>query len=152
MRRRIASSFAVLGLLSAVSMVSAADQPGPNPAAQEYRAKQVLGAKVSLDGGSAAGTVDDIVFDDSGSIEYLLVINKGKLVTVPWDAATFNPQQQTAVIKITPKQYGPAQTYTAEKYPAFSAPLIELRPTIITVLTRDKSAVSNAGPIETNRT
>jgi hypothetical protein len=82
----------------------------------------VLGSKVSLDGGNAVGTVDDIVFDDSGYVEYLIVMEKGKLVTVPWEATTFNFQKRSAVIKITPKQYEAIPTYTVDKYPVFSAP------------------------------
>src|SRR5262245_36781673 len=66
-----------------------------------YRAKQVLGTKVSITGGLAIGTVDDVVFSDAGQIEYLIVANEGKLVTVPWEAAKFNFEKQTATLNIT---------------------------------------------------
>src|SRR5438046_1020970 len=66
-----------------------------------YRAKQVLGAKVSLKGDLSIGTVDDIVFSDAGQIEYLIVANEGKLVTVPWEAAKFDFEKQTATISIS---------------------------------------------------
>ena len=63
-----------------------ADRPAP-PAdarpAQTLRAKDVLGSKVSLKGGLAIGTVDDIIFDDGGDIDYLVVLNEGKDVLVP---------------------------------------------------------------------
>src|SRR5688572_26628457 len=54
-----------------------ADKDVPAP----YRAKQVLGSKVQIQGDLAIGTVDDIVFTDDGQIEYLIVANEGKLVT-----------------------------------------------------------------------
>ena len=67
--------------------------------------KQVLGPKVSIENNVAIGTVDDLVFDDYGRVEYLIVQNEGKLVTVPWEAAKFNFEQRTAVVNITPQQF-----------------------------------------------
>lgn len=46
-----------------------------------FRAKQVLGTKVLLAGEKAAGTVEDLVFDDAGNMEYLIVNNGDKLVS-----------------------------------------------------------------------
>ena len=42
-------------------------------------AKQVLGTKIMIQGDTAIGTVDDIVFDNAGNLEYLIVENEGKL-------------------------------------------------------------------------
>ncbi len=89
---------------------------------QTYRAKQIIGGKVNIDGNVSIGTVDDIVFDDSGFVEYLIVANEGKLVTVPWEAAKFNFQERTAYVKITNEQYRQIPTYSVEKYPVFSTP------------------------------
>jgi hypothetical protein len=87
-----------------------------------YRAKQVLGAKVSLKGDLSIGTVDDIVFSDAGQIEYLIVANEGKLVTVPWEAAKFDFEKQTATLSITQDQYKVIPTYTVREYPVFFEP------------------------------
>jgi len=87
-----------------------------------YRAKQVLGAKVSLKGDLSIGTVDDIVFSDAGQIEYLIVANEGKLVTVPWEAAKFDFEKQTATLSITQEQYKVIPTYTVREYPVFFEP------------------------------
>lgn len=97
-------------------------QPAENAEGHTYRAKQIIGSKVSLDGNVAAGTVDDIVLGEDGYVEYLIVMNNNKLVTVPWDATAFNFQKQTAVVKITPEQFQKVPTYTAQQYPAFSTP------------------------------
>jgi hypothetical protein len=87
-----------------------------------YRAKQVLGAKVSLKGDISIGTVDDIVFSDAGQIEYLIVANEGKLVTVPWEAAKFDFEKQTATLTISQDQYKVIPTYTVREYPAYFEP------------------------------
>ena len=87
-----------------------------------YRAKEILGAKIMIQNNTAIGTVDDIVFDDAGNLEYLLVVNDGKLISVPWDAAKFDVKSQTAVVNITPEVYKTIPTFTATTYPDFWAP------------------------------
>lgn len=97
-----------------------AAQPGENLAA--YRAKDILGSRVSVQN-TGVGTVDDIVFSAGGDVEYLIVAAAdGKLTTVPWAAATFNPQQKTAVIDIAPDRYRTIPTYTVQTYPQFFTP------------------------------
>lgn len=103
-------------------------QPG-QPATQPqgtpivYRAKQVLGSKVSISGNLGSGTVDDIVFDDAGNMDYLIVAREdGKLVTVPWEAVRFNANERTVVVNITADQYKTIPVYTAQSYPQFYTP------------------------------
>lgn len=89
--------------------------------AQSYRAKEVLGAKVQIEGERMVGTVDDIVLDDAGNVDYLIVLMSNKeLVSVPWDAAAFQPKQRMAKISITQEKFEKIPTYTAEKYPVFT--------------------------------
>jgi sporulation protein YlmC with PRC-barrel domain len=94
---------------------------------QAYRVKQVLGTKVSLKDGLSMGTVDDVVFNDQGQIEYLIVNNDNKLVTVPWEAAKFNFEKQTATVSITPEQYRAIPTYTTSQYPVYFEPAYRTR-------------------------
>ncbi|HEY2786022.1 MAG TPA: PRC-barrel domain-containing protein [Fimbriiglobus sp.] len=125
---RFAYRFGSLALLCSVFAVpSNAQSPSPQPPAstlppdhiQPIRAKQVLGSKVSLTSDFSVGTVDDIVFDDGGSIEYVIVDKDNKLVTVPWSAVKFNFEKQTATINLTPQQYQVIPTYTIRTYPNF---------------------------------
>src|SRR5829696_1089061 len=70
-------------------------------------------AIVSIEANTAIGIVDDIVLDDYGNVDYLLVINPdGKLVTVPWDAAQFNPEKRVAYVPITPERFRAVPTYS----------------------------------------
>jgi sporulation protein YlmC with PRC-barrel domain len=96
------------------------DPKAPPPVT--FRAKQVLGAKIAIQGGTAIGTVDDIVFDDAGNLEYLIVNDNNKLITVPWEAAKFDLKSQTAVVNITPEVYKTIPTYTVTTYPDFFVP------------------------------
>src|SRR4051812_48605254 len=86
--------------------------PGSTTPPAAYRAKQILGSKVTLQGNAAAGTVDDIVFSDAGDIEYLIVVDNGQYRTVPWSAARFNLDQRVAVVNVTPEQYKVVPTFT----------------------------------------
>jgi hypothetical protein len=97
-------------------------QPGVTGAPVAYRAKQILGSKVLLQGNTTAGTVDDIVFSDAGDIEYLIVVDNGQYRTVPWSAAKYNMDQRTAVVNITTDQYKVVPVFTAQTYPNFYAP------------------------------
>ncbi len=103
--------------------------PGTAPGATErdyaptpYRAKEVLGSKVLLGATQTVGVIDDIVFSEVGQIEYLIVADAGKLVTVPWDAAKFDMKARTATLTITPQVYQTIPTYTVTTYPAFYTP------------------------------
>ena len=109
----------VAALLLTAGIASAAEPATTN----HYRAKQVLGTKIMLKGESShVGIVDDIVFDDAGNLEYLIVDNGGKLVTVPFEAAAFNLEKKMATLTIAPEQYNLIPTYTATTYPSFYAP------------------------------
>jgi sporulation protein YlmC with PRC-barrel domain len=130
------AAFVVAAAITAGSFVAAQDNAQPaaaaqaapdgQPAAKEvphYRAKQILGAKVGLQGSSSVGTVDDIVLDANGNVDYLIVMtDDNKLVTVPWDATQFNVEKRTAVVQIPQEQFQKIPTYTAERYPAFASP------------------------------
>jgi hypothetical protein len=96
--------------------------PAKAPPAVTYRAKQILGAKIMIQNNTAIGTVDDIVFDDAGNLEYLIVNDNNKLITVPWEAAKFDLKSQTAVVNITPAVYKTIPTYTTTTYPDFFVP------------------------------
>ncbi|MEJ7594576.1 MAG: PRC-barrel domain-containing protein [Planctomycetaceae bacterium] len=89
---------------------------------QSYRAKSVLGSKVMIEGEVSIGKVDDIVFSDEGYVEYLIVSNENKLVTVPWEATKFNFEKRMATVNITQEHFKTVPTYSVEQYPVFHAP------------------------------
>jgi hypothetical protein len=99
-------------------------QPGqPAATTKTYRAKELLGTRMAIEGNTNVGTVDDIVFSDDGVIQYLIVTTADrKLFTVPWEAAKFDWAQRTAVITITPERFRTIPTYTVETYPQFYTP------------------------------
>ncbi|AWM40686.1 PRC-barrel domain protein [Gemmata obscuriglobus] len=116
-------------LLSAVP-VFAADPPravSAQPAvgaSNSFRAKQVLGTKILIAGNTAIGTVEDLVFDDAGNLEYLVVsTDANKLVSVPWDAAKWDLEKKVGTLNLTVEQYKTIPTFTATTYPSFYTPV-----------------------------
>jgi sporulation protein YlmC with PRC-barrel domain len=99
------------------------DEKSTADAAQHYRAKEILGSRVSLEENTKVGTVDDIVLDEHGNVDYLIVMNSdNRLVTVPWDATRLDAEKHAAVVHITPERFQQVPTYTVESYPVFSVP------------------------------
>jgi len=86
------------------------------------RVKSLLGTTVTLQGGARAGTVEDVVLSNEGVVDYLVVSEGGKLVTVPWDAVKFNWGKRTATVNLTQEQYRKIPTYTPTTYPQFYSP------------------------------
>jgi len=111
----------VTAALLVAATVSAAE-PIPAKAGGQFRAKQVIGTKILIKGDTAIGTVDDLVFDDAGNLDYMIVASEGKLVTVPFEAAKFDLEKRTASVTLTAEQYKSIPTYTVETYPTYYAP------------------------------
>lgn len=113
----------VAATMAVTNLFSQAEPVKPNAGAEHFRAKQILGSKVTIDSDLSIGTVDDIVLDENGNVDYLIVINKDqKLVTVPWDAVMLNAEKQIATVHITPEQFKKVPVYTTQQYPVFAAP------------------------------
>ena len=124
-RRSLFAFSGALVLAGASAMLAQQNPPNPpgSEPQQSFRAKQIIGSKVNIQGDMAVGTVDDIVLDEHGNVDYLIVANSdGKLVTVPWDAVKLNVDKRVAVVHIAPDQFEQVPTYTAQQYPTFTAP------------------------------
>jgi hypothetical protein len=119
------TGFALTLIVACSGMVMAQgdEQTRKSDTAAPLRAKSILGAKVQIQGDTGVGTIEDFVLNEDGVMEYFIVSDNGKLVTVPWDAAKFNFEKRTAVINITQEQYRVIPTYTADRYPEFYTPV-----------------------------
>ncbi len=130
MKRMFGKSAVVLAALTGIAVASA-DEPRVAPPASSdvanlprpLRAKQVLGAKLSIQNNTAIGTVDDIVLSNAGDVEYVIVqTDDNKMVTVPWSTVVWNKDYKTATVDVTPEQFKVLPRYTATTYPDYFAP------------------------------
>ena len=110
-------------LLLAIGTVPAFADTPPAVGSQHIRAKQVLGTKILIQNNTAVGTVDDLVFDDAGNLEYLVVATAdNKLVSVPFEAAKWDLDKRVGTVAITQEVFKTIPTYTATTYPSFYTP------------------------------
>src|SRR3954470_24826697 len=73
---------------------------------QYHRSSTVIGTSFML-GTESVGKVTEVVFNDGGCIEYLVVQDSVGFIVVPYSVATFNYDQKTVVVQ--------SSTVTVEK-------------------------------------
>lgn len=125
MNRRdlLSSAAAGMSLFATSRFLSAEDSPSDTEKSVTYRVREILGAEIQIDGGNSVGTVDDLVLDSHGNVDYLIVVNEdNKYVTIPWDATQFNVDKKVATVHITQEKYQQVPVYSSEQYPVFSTP------------------------------
>jgi hypothetical protein len=104
----LVTCWALTGSAAAQPPYGAGQQGGPGDlrrAAPErgrgaHRARDVLGAQIRLRDGYSVGTVSDMVFNDDGYLEYVVVETAGRNVLVPWSAARFNFEGRAATLDV----------------------------------------------------
>ncbi len=85
-------------------------------APQLRRVSQILGSSVQLQGGAAYGKVEDIVLNDAGSVEYVVVSNEGRLAMLPWNAGNFDHTKRVVTYDVTPQAVQPL-SFTPDAWP-----------------------------------
>lgn len=68
---------------------------------QIHTVTTIIGSSVQLQGGDAYGKIYDIVLNDSGCLEYVVVDYQDQYYVVPWTVARVNYQQRTIVLDTT---------------------------------------------------
>jgi len=131
MMKRMMGRTALLVAAFAGLTAMADDEPKPvappgtpvGEVARPLRAKQVLGARISIQNNTAVGTVDDIVLSDAGDVEYVVVqTDENKMVTVPWSTVVWNKDYKSATINVTVDQFKVIPRYSNTAYPDYFAP------------------------------
>jgi hypothetical protein len=96
------------------------DQPARSRPA--HRARDVLGAQIRLRDGYSVGTVSDIIFNDDGYLEYLVVETNGRDVLVPWSAARFNFEGRAATLDQPHDRWRDVPTFPRDRWPDVGDP------------------------------
>ncbi len=72
----------------------------------------IIGAPVTLVGGTRFGTISDLVIDDGGCIEYAVVSYNNRLVPIPWGVTTFNVGRRDLLVDIPRERIVQIPTFT----------------------------------------
>lgn len=119
-RRALLGLFSGMGLLM-LAGIAVADDKADGHDHHHFRAKEVIGAQVHIKGDEAKRTVDDIVLDEHGNVDYLIVMNgENKYASVPWDAVSFDAKARVATVNVTADQYHKVPVYSNTQYPTFT--------------------------------
>lgn len=95
-------------------------QPADRVSAEFPRASSIIGAKVVIQDNVSIGKVEDLVLDQNGTVEYLVVLNEDKYVLVPWGAAKLDPAQRSVAVEIRQEKFREVPTFTRDRWPNFS--------------------------------
>ena len=81
---------------------------GPRlPTSEIRRVSQILGANVRLQGEDTYGKVEDIVLDENGTVQYLVVSKGDRYVMMPYNAANVDYGQRVVIYDVTPQAVQP---------------------------------------------
>jgi hypothetical protein len=114
-------------ILVGASLASAQERKGIEPRRGDERAgiqirrvSSVIGTTVSVRGNASLGKIEDIVLNDDGCVDYLVVTYEEKFILVPWSAARVDFNRRTASVDIERDKFREVPTFTREKWPDFS--------------------------------
>jgi hypothetical protein len=81
------------------------------------RVSNILGAKVTIQNNVSIGKVEDLIINDNGTIDYMVVLNEDKYVLVPWNAGIVDFDQRTIAVEIPREKFREVPTFTRERWP-----------------------------------
>ena len=109
MTRPLAFAAAVSLLFANAALAQRPDRPRARPGAavrveagttvtHVRRLSTVIGASVTLHGGHVVGPVEDIILNDDGCIDYVVIAYEDQYLPVPWSFATVNFEERVIVL------------------------------------------------------
>jgi hypothetical protein len=75
------------------------------------RSSTIIGSTANFQGGTALGKVTDVVINDGGCVEYVIVGYQDRFVPVPWMAMTCDSGNRTFLLRIDQAQLGQIPTF-----------------------------------------
>jgi hypothetical protein len=91
--------------------------PAPQAAAPEMRrVSSVMGSNVTLNDGSAAGRIEDMVYGNGGTIDYAVLGSNGAFTAVPWIGLNWTAANGSAMLPLTRDQFGRIPTFGANAW------------------------------------
>jgi hypothetical protein len=80
----------------------------------------VVGASVSLEQGGRFGKVEDLVLNDDGCVEFVIVSYEDEYIAVPWAVATVNFGERVIRLDLTRERLREIPTFRRERWPDFA--------------------------------
>jgi len=122
MRRAFIGSICLLlaGVLPALAQERILEERTTTSGGEIRKVSVLMGSKVTIRDGDSLGEVVDLVINDNGCIDFLIVRYEDDYVPVPWTVTTFNVQRRSVVVNtdITRAKLRDV-TFTRNRWPNF---------------------------------
>jgi PRC-barrel domain len=80
------------------------------------RVSSVIGASVQIEGGTAVAKVEDLVINDDGCIDFVVVRYEERFVPIPWSLATVAFDQRIVTVDITRERFAQAPSFAGNRW------------------------------------
>jgi hypothetical protein len=80
------------------------------------RLSLVIGGGVRIADGVSVGKIEDVVLNDRGCIDYVVVVYHDKYVAIPWSVATVDYGERIVTVDITEQRFAEVPTFTRTEF------------------------------------
>jgi hypothetical protein len=80
------------------------------------RLSVVIGGSVQIADGVSVGKIEDVVLNDRGCIDYVVVVYHDKYVAIPWSVATVDYGERIVTVDITERRFAEVPTFTRTEF------------------------------------
>jgi hypothetical protein len=118
--RNVAATGLACGLLLAGASLTLAQETGARTSSHVRRVSVVVGANVTLERGGDVGKVVDVILNDNGCAEYVVIRYEDDYIAVPWDVVTVNFDERVVRLDITRERLRDIPTFSRDRWPDFA--------------------------------
>jgi sporulation protein YlmC with PRC-barrel domain len=103
-------------------------EAGATPLEGWQRSSQISGMTVNNPQGEKLGKIDDLLFDQSGALKYVILSHGGvlgigdKLIAIPWRALKLGTDKKTLVINVDKVALEKAPNFDPKEWPKVTDP------------------------------
>jgi hypothetical protein len=80
------------------------------------RLSTVIGGAVQIANSVSVGKIEDLVLNDSGCIEYVVVASRDQYVAIPWSVVTVDFGQRIATVDITEERFATVPRFGRDEF------------------------------------
>jgi hypothetical protein len=103
-------------MLGGLSLAHAQQKKESRSKGEVRRITTVIGGSVQYAAGGTVGKIEDIVINDEGCIEYIVVNYKDRYVPIPWTVSTVAFDKRIVTINITQERFAEVPTFGRDEF------------------------------------
>jgi PRC-barrel domain len=89
----------------------------PSSSSREVRRlSMVIGGAVRIANNVSVGKIEDVVLNDNGCIDYVVVVYRDQYVAIPWTAAIVDFRQRIVTVDITEERFATVPTFRRDEF------------------------------------